>query len=44
VILLNVEAVLSTDELSVLDELSRQGTPGTPAPAAPWQQRGGLKP
>ncbi len=27
VILLNVEAVLSTDELSVLDELSRQGTP-----------------
>ena len=27
VILLNVEAVLSTDELSVLDELSRQGAP-----------------
>jgi purine-binding chemotaxis protein CheW len=44
VILLNVEAVLSTDELSVLDELSRQGTPRTPAPAAPCQQRGGLKP
>jgi hypothetical protein len=44
VILLNVEAVLSTDELSVLDELSRQGTPMDTAPCRASQQRGGLRP